>query len=81
MKRSEEEENKKFFMSKEKFSQVIHELASYHSMTLFDAVLMYSEENGLEIEECIKFIDNNLLAKIRVDYNVSGVIENGLEVE
>lgn len=66
----------KIFMTKEKFAAELCNLTKEHKINYFDAVIMYCDDNELEIEEVFKFFDQNLKERIEL-----GAIENNLVAE
>jgi hypothetical protein len=70
------EKSTRSFMNKEKFAAELHNLTETHKINYFDAVLMYCEDHDLEVEDIVKFIDQNLKERIE-----QGAIENSLVAE
>ena len=61
-----EELNKKF-ISKDKFAEEIEALVLRTKMNYIDAIVMYCEDNSLEIETIVKLVSKPLKEKIKCD--------------
>ena len=61
-----EELNKKF-ISKDKFAEDIEALVLKTKMNYIDAIVMYCEDNSLEIETISKLVSKPLKEKIKCD--------------
>ena len=61
-----EELNKKF-LSKDKFAEDIEALVHSTSMNYIDAIVMYCEDNSIEIDTVNKLVSKPLKDKIKYD--------------
>ena len=55
------------FVSKEKFASDIEALVLNTSMNYIDAIVLYCEKNGIEIESVAKLISKPLKDKVKFD--------------
>ena len=55
------------FVSKEKFASDIEALVLNTSMNYIDAIVLYCEKNGIEIESVAKLISKPLKDKVKID--------------
>lgn len=55
------------FLTKSKFSKMVEKTVSELKMSHIEAIVHICEENNLEIEDCTKYINNNVKDKIEAE--------------
>lgn len=52
-------------MKDEKIIKDVIDLVKYYDMTVFDAIIDLSEKKGIDVEDIVKMLDENLLCQLR----------------
>lgn len=52
-------------MKDDRIVREIIDYISYHNSSTFDAIISISETDGIDVEDIVKMLDDNLLCKLR----------------
>ena len=55
------------FMTKAKFSKLVESTVRQHQMSHMDAIIHLCEQNGIEVEDCKKYLSNVIKEKVEVE--------------
>ena len=55
------------FMTKAKFSKLVESTVRQHQMSHMDAIIHLCELNGIEVEDCKKYLSNVIKEKVEVE--------------
>ena len=60
----------------EKLLCIINEISANKRIGIFEAVILYAEENSIEIEDLIPVLDTHIIEKIQHDALKHGIVCN-----
>ena len=60
----------------EKLLHIVNEIALLKRVGIFEAMIIYSEENSIDIEDLIPVMDNHMIERIKLDALKSGIVCN-----
>lgn len=60
----------------EKLLHIVNEIALSKRVGIFEAMIIYSEENSIDIEDLIPVMDNHMIERIKLDALKSGIVCN-----
>ena len=55
------------FLTKTKFSKMVESVVREHRLSHMDAILHLCEENGIEPEDCKKYVNNVIKEKVEAE--------------
>jgi hypothetical protein len=61
-------------MNEQKFMTIIKELMSKHNINHIDAILLFCEENEIEVEDVKPFIGKSLKSAVKNDAEETGLM-------
>ena len=60
----------------EKLYEILSEFAIKKNIGIFEAVVLFSNENNIDIEDIIKILDDTIKEKLKVDALNTGIVCN-----
>ena len=68
------------FLTKTKFSKMVEATVREHRLSHMDAILFLCEENGIEPEDCKKYVNNVIKEKLEAEAQALNFFPKGNEL-